>query len=706
VSTNIAGRSRVTLVAAVPRGTVVRVIHGEQLDGDGRVDTTNITLPLDHGRTRQVVEYVATGEAGQLLEPWFCYHGFAFCQVAGLPPDAVIEVEARSLHSDLEEISALTADDPLVGTLVSRARRTLLNNVHGIPEDCPTREQSGWTGDTASVTDFEFAAFDMESFFRKWLGDLRTSQLANGAIPAIAPDLRPEKVPADPVWGAALQRVLTGHWMHYGDLRVIEDNIEMLRRWVDFQLECVDGDGVIGRSPISYGHDWLALDQTPPRLLQTAAVIDSLAVLAEFEAVVDEGRVPARRVQLEQLRAEAARRFVDASTGSVGNGSQASLAVAVTAGLLDDELADRAVKLIEADVRMRGNRVSSGFAATRTVVRTLADSGRSQVVFDALHQREEPGVGAMLAHGPGTMWENWWIDPENTGTGSLDHVGLGGPFAGWAEQYLAGIRPIAPGFSEFECQPRFVGGVHELAYETRTVRGTIAMRYRRNGKAIVVSLTVPVGSVARVILPGTEGATVGSGQHTFVASWSPPAPIPITDVGKWIAPSRMSLSPDVNTDASWLAEAIEKTLLTAPGGSFTIEDAGLRCMPVPHAQLAGPVAKVFGHSPVARIDFPDSVDLSEESFVFAEVDTCLPNVEEPTDVLITLIGADQSRLAASGHVWPAGWNRVAVDLGDWRGRSAVSAVEVAVVFDSIPDPARTFAFHLGSVGASSRRRTW
>jgi hypothetical protein len=55
-------------------------------------------------------------------------------------------------------------------------------------------------------------------------------------------------------------------------------------------------------------------------------------------------------------------------------------------------------------------------------------------------------------------------------------------------------------------------------------------------------------------------------------------------------------------------------------------------------------------------------------------------IEKPTDVLISLI-ADQSRPAASGHVWPAGWNRVEVDLDDWTGRSAVAAVDVAVVFD-------------------------
>jgi alpha-L-rhamnosidase len=139
ISTNIAGRSRVVLVEPIARGTVVRVIHSEHLAPGGRVDTTNVTMPFDNGRERQVVEYVATGEPGQVLEPWFCYHGFAYLQVSGLPDDAVITVTARALHTDLEAVSHLTCDEPLVERVVSVGRRTLLNNVHGIPEDCPTR---------------------------------------------------------------------------------------------------------------------------------------------------------------------------------------------------------------------------------------------------------------------------------------------------------------------------------------------------------------------------------------------------------------------------------------------------------------------------------------------------------------------------------------------------------------------------------------
>jgi alpha-L-rhamnosidase len=711
VPTNIAGRSLLSVVGRLRPGTVLKVTHGELVDDAGLVDTTNLSLPFDAGRARQVVEYVATGQQVESFEPWFCYHGFAFVQVGGLPADAAVTVTARPLHTDLTAASSLSTNDPIISTLVARARRTLLNNVHGIPEDCPTREQSGWTGDTASVTEFEFSSFDMEGFFRKWLGDIRTSQLQNGAIPAIAPDLRPEKVPSDPVWGSALQRTLVAHWRHYGDARVLADNLPALRRWVDFQLSCVDQDGVVGHSPISYGHDWLALDQTPPRLHHTVATLESLGILAQLEAVVGRPDDAAFRLaQQVKLRTAATRMFVDPSTESIGNGSQGSLALALSADLLSDGLRAVAVQKLEDDIRRRGNRLSSGFATTRFVLGALADNGRSQVIFDAVNQPLVPGIGAMLREGPGTMWENWWIDPTNTGTGSLDHIGLGGPFAGWAEQRLAGVRPRSGGYATFDVAPQFVNGINELSYQTSTVRGIVAVRYRRTGARVQLSITVPVGSSAYVDLPGQSVSMVASGHHRFECQWSGEVQAgPTTELPVWRPPARMSESSDITGENSSLWPSSIGTI-SARAGVIEEFPEGVICMPVPHAQFTNAVAAVTGaadgRGPVARIDFTHPLDLTSAAFAFAYLDACAGNEREPSEMSIAVISVDGSRVVGSGHFWPAGWNRVTAGLDGWAGRAHVTAIEVSLAFAPLTGEPGPLTFRLGMAGASTRRRTW
>jgi alpha-L-rhamnosidase len=722
---NIAGRSRVVLRSGVPRGTTIRTVHGEHLTDDGHVDTTNLTMPFDHGRVRQSVEYVVAGDDDELLEAWFCFHGFRYVEVLGLPVEAVIHVEAVTLHTDLPAASTLFTDDVKVNALVAAAQRTLLNNVHGIPEDCPTREQSGWTGDTASVTEFEFAAFDMESFFAKWLGDLRTSQQPGGWIPAISPDVRASKTLADPVWGAALQRVLIGHWMNYGDSAVVDECLPSLRAWVDFQLSCRSDDGTIGRSPISYGHDWLGLEQTPPELHHTAATFDSLEVLASLEdAVGNDDEAELRRTQAEELRTAARKAFVDESDTVVGNGSQGSYAVAIEAGWLRGAERDRAAERIEKDLRVRGNRVSSGFATTLTVVMALGHTGRSQAIFDVLHQPNEPGIGAMLDHGNGTFWECWWIDRFNTGTGSLDHIGLGGPFAAWAWRSLAGLRPIEAGYRRFAIEPQFVDGVNSLDLVSQTVLGTIGISYRRDVEGVHLQVTVPVGAEAVVRLPGIPEKRLCPGHHSLRGD----APALEARVGPaletpWSPPSIAPLSSDVRGESDLLQRAIDSLSITV-GDEIVLDilQDGVRCMPVPHAQLAGPIVRV-SHSdsassrtgPSASVSFDVPLDLSEASFAYALLDLCLPNPARPMHPQITLRSSDGSVRSSSGRLWPAGWNRVTVDLNGWPGSASIQSINVGLCFDGVSDIEKysgvdvsetPAAFHWGGLGYSTSRRTW
>jgi alpha-L-rhamnosidase len=728
VGVNVAGRSRLIIEGPVPQGAVVQVVHGEHVGSDGRLDTTNLTMPFDHGRVRQAVRYTigaATGGAGaggsRALEPWFSYHGFRYLEVTGLPADARMRVEVLTLHSDLRPTGDLTTDAPLVDALVARGRRTVLNNVHGIPEDCPTREQSGWTGDTASAAELQVAAFDMQAFFTKWLADLRTSQQADGAIPAIAPDVRSERVPADPVWGAALQRVLENHWLHYGDLGVVLETLPALRDWVDFQLSCAGDDGTISLAPISYGHDWLALEQTPPELHHTAATLDALRVLAAVEELTGAAEAAAaRRAQADTLRRAARTAFVDPAGGpsglSVGNGSQGSLAVAVESGWLTPAESAVAVARLERAVRRRGNRVSSGFATTRTVVRALARHGRSQALFDALHQPAEPGIGAMLDHGPGTFWECWWIDPENTGTGSLDHVGLGGPFAAWAWEFLAGVRPVAGGYARFVVEPCVVTGLTRLTLDTETVRGRIEVRLDRDGSRLDLALTVPVGAEALVRLPGSAERLVGPGHHRFVADVPVPRPVaPPAEPEATTIPCAPT-STDVDGDPLLLQAAIAGRRFEPAGSAsaVTVLEHGLHCMPVPHAQLDGPVLRVSGGvsdgpaGPLARVRFPDPLDLSQARFVFAMFDLCSDPSARALRTELRLISADGEALVTHHRLWPAGWVRTTLAVDGWAGAGTVVAIEAGLRYvEAGTTPSGPPAvFHLGQLGFSRARPTW
>lgn len=499
VGENVAGRSRVEVQGA-PSGSKVTVVHGETMLG-GRVSTLNIRLPHDRERERQVVSLVCTGGI-DVVEPWFAVHGFRYVEVRDIPAGASVSVSAGVLHTDAPQTGTFACDDPLVERLVDMARRTQLNNLHGLPEDCPTREQSGWTGDAAASAAASSMHLDLGGTYRKWLGDLVVDQRDDGAVPGVSPAMGDRQQPPDPVWGAAYPVVLEQNWLHTGAESLVREHLPSLGLWCDYQLTLMD-DGLVRRPEISYGHDWLAPEQTPPVLMQTCAAIACLLATARLEQACGDAAVAARRRQQAQHSVDAARaRLRDPVTGHWANGSQGSWALAATL-LLDGnvEAQRRAVAAVAASVASGGNRLSSGFATTRAVVAALAEWNHGSGVLACLRQPVQPGVGSMLVDGPGTFWETWWIDTENVGVASLDHIGLAAPFAEWAWTRLAGLRPTGPGWATFDVAPSPTAGIEMVNAVVTTPRGRVVAAWRRDGHDLTVEIEVPVGSNARIALP-------------------------------------------------------------------------------------------------------------------------------------------------------------------------------------------------------------
>lgn len=624
---NLAGRTVLTLTG-VPAGTVLEAVHGELLDDEGRVCTTNIRLPHDIERERQVLRHTASGADGERAGVWFAFHGFRYVEVRGVPEGAGLSVTARALHSDAPRTGTVTADEPLVERLTEAALHTQWNNLHALPEDCPTREQQGWTGDASVSAAAAVSHLDMAGAYRKWLRDLREGQRADGAVPAIVPQLEEEAAAPDPVWGSAYNVIVREHYLRYGDLEVVREHIGPLRRWADHQRSLVGPGGLVTEVELSYGFDWLALLQTPPVFLQTCAVIASLRDLADLEdALGEKEEAAARRAAADALAKTTRAVLRDPVTGRWANGTQASAALALATSLTSgpEEEAELLAELT-AGTYEQGNRVTSGFSATQSVVRALAGGpvrpgaatarwrpGAGQALLAALRQPASPGIGAMLAQGPGTLWECWWIDAHNTGTGSLDHIGMGAPFAEWVWRRLVGIEPdlAGPGFARLTVAPRPVPGLNRIRGEVSTVRGTVVAGWERSAETggLTLCVTVPVGSEAVVRVPGgatgpvrVDGLVLGEEPHPHLGvlgtegpdllvlapsgayefAWVAPGeePVPLlgaAPAGRRGTPVRVPLVPGVEADTlrigitdGWAAEPLvrdgmaEAVLVTAP----------------------------------------------------------------------------------------------------------------------------------------------
>ena len=129
-----------------------------------------------------------------------------------------------------------------------------------IPTDCPQRdERLGWTGDAQLTIEEIFYNFDAAAFFTKWIRDIREAQREDGALPNFVPSTDNSYI-SDPAWGIASVIVPWYLYLHYGDRRILEENYEMMKKWVEF----LESNSVNHVTKLTRFGDWCPPGQIKP----------------------------------------------------------------------------------------------------------------------------------------------------------------------------------------------------------------------------------------------------------------------------------------------------------------------------------------------------------------------------------------------------------------------------------------------------------
>ena len=132
----------------------------------------------------------------------------------------------------------------------------------------------------------------------------------------------------------------------------------------------------------------------------------------------------------------------------------------------------------------------------------------NDLLYSMLNHYETPGYGFQLRHGATTLTEQW--DP-NQGS-SLNHFMMG-QIDEWLFKTLAGIqnRPGTYGLRHLLIKPTLVGDLKYVNASTESLYGKISVSCTRSS----LTVDIPVGSDATIVLPDGTEKQVGSGKHTF-----------------------------------------------------------------------------------------------------------------------------------------------------------------------------------------------
>ena len=506
-------------------GDTVTLRHAELLTADGEPEYETLRT------ARSTDSYTLRGGARETWEPAFTFHGFRYVDVEGWPGELdPADLTAVVVHSDMKRTGWLETSDPLLSRLHENVVWSMRGNFVGVPTDCPQRdERLGWTGDLHAFAPTAAFLYDVRAVLGSWLRDVAAEQREKGYIPWYVPDISGTPSAPTALWSDVVVGLPWTLYWEYGDVEILRENWPTMTAFVDQVEALLEPSGLWG-SGFQFG-DWLDPDapaedasggKTDRHLVATACLVKTVRQMADSARALGHETQAARYSALAGRVADAFRDEYVAPSGRLVSDSATAYSLAICFDLLDQEQRARAGDRLAQLVAKSGYRVSTGFVGTPLVARALSQTDHLDVAYLLLTERECPSFLYPVTQGATTIWERWdAVRPDgslnSTGMTSLNHYALGS-VADWMHRVIGGLEALEPGYRRIRIAPQPGAGLTSAHLAHDTVLGRIDVGWRIVGGQATLSVTVPTGSVAEVLLPAhPDGARfdVDAGTHTW-----------------------------------------------------------------------------------------------------------------------------------------------------------------------------------------------
>ncbi len=489
-------------------GDEVLFDHAEVQDKDGNWYNEN------YRSAKAQAKYICR-DGQQTWHPELTFFGFRYIRLLSWPGEARTEnFTAIAVHSDMKRTGWLKSGSAELNQLFSNIVWGQRGNFLDVPTDCPQRdERLGWTGDAQVFIKTASYLYDTERFFKKWLHDLACDQRESGEVGQVIPDVMPEGE-SSAAWGDAATICPWQVYQTYGDLSVLEDQFDSMRKWVDF-ITSVTKTPNLWIDHFHFG-DWLGLDapsgsyvgSSRPDFIASAFYAHSAAL------VIKAGKLLGKDVTVyEKLHQNIVAAFRKAFPEYR---TQTEHVLAVRFGLAED--AQKTADALANMVRKDGVQLRTGFVGTPYILHVLSNYGHANLAWSLVLRREYPGWLYPITKGATTIWEHWdgihedgsfWSADMN----SFNHYSYGA-VADWMFEQAAGIQHAEdkPGFEELIYAPQPDARLGWLQAKLDTRHGTVSALWVCQEDGIRYELETPVRT--NVCLNGKE-TWVNPGKYIF-----------------------------------------------------------------------------------------------------------------------------------------------------------------------------------------------
>ncbi len=506
---NIAGVAKLKITG--PQGHRVHLRFGEMLHPDGRLMTENLR------KARAQDCYVCKGDpAGEVYTPRFTFHGFQYVEVSNFPGEPQKDtITGLVVHSDTPLASSFECSDPTINQLYKNIVWTQRANFIDVPTDCPQRdERMGWTGDAQVYVASATLNADVSAFFTKWLRELMESQRPSGAFPGYAPFPFQSGWEFGTAWADAGVICPWTIWRAYGDTRVIEQCWEPMTKFMQWRQRT--SQNYLGIDHGNNWGDWLSQgEKTPLHFIDSVYFAVSTRLMAEMADAIGhtEDAEMYRKLQANIQRAFA-KKYIQ-SPDRLTVDTQTAYALAFYGQLIPASQRASLSARLATKIRDNGNRMSTGFLGTYSLLPALSTTGHHDLATLLLQSHEFPSWGYEVDQGATTIWERWDSYTKEDGFGrhnaemnSFSHYAFGS-VCQWMFENLAGIQTQDPGYHHIilrplppspESNPQHEP-IHWVKASYDSIRGRIESSWRLEEDRFVLQATIPTNTKATIYLP-------------------------------------------------------------------------------------------------------------------------------------------------------------------------------------------------------------
>ena len=476
-----------------PAGTDVRMKFAEMLYDNGMINQENLR------GARAEDHYVLKGDAEETWEPRFTYHGFRYVELSSFPGTPGPEtVRGRVVHSAVRPAGNFAASKDILNRLQRIITWGQKTNLHSIPTDCDQRdERMGWMGDAQGTAEEAMMNFDMAAFYTNFVRDMRDVQDEKGRLSDTVPHVWGGER-ADPAWATAYPLICWYMYQYYGDTRVLEEQYDGLKKYVEF-LRSQAENGLVKFS--SYG-DWVAVEKCPGSIVSSFYYYYDVKILADAARLTGKAQDAALYDKVAgDIRTAFNREYYNPKTGDYADGTQTANTLPLFLGIATEKEGGAWGRLFDDIVYKHNSHLTTGIIGTKYIMELLTRTGASDLAYDIAVQTTYPSWGYMIENGATTLWE-LWQKREGPSMNSHNHP-MFGSVGAWLYKALAGINmsPGSAGFESILFQPQMVRDLRHASGTVQTLRGEVGCTWSRTDRAVRVEAVVPVGSAAEIVIP-------------------------------------------------------------------------------------------------------------------------------------------------------------------------------------------------------------